>query len=130
MHRYTVDYQFVPQWVARGARNFRDNRDLIAGEAVEQTRLADVRLTDQYTSRAIAQNPALLRCAQNFAEFRAQLCQPFECVAPFNKVDLIVWKIQRRFRQRPQFDQGADETTDARRELARQRTHRSARRGL
>jgi hypothetical protein len=104
--------------VAGGAGHRGDDRHLLAGQGVEQARLADVRRPDQHDVQAVAQHRALPGAVEHVVELRADRRQPAARVGRLQEVDLLLGKVQRRLDQRAQLEQRLDQDADALRELA------------
>ena len=92
--------------VARGARDRRHDRQLGAGQRVEQRALADVRLAGQHHLQSVAQQRALpCTCQHAVRAARSMRARRPHRVGALQKVDLLVRKIQRRLDQRAQLDE-------------------------
>ena len=52
--RQTIERQVLAQRIARRARNLGDNRSVVAGEAVQQARLAGIRRTGDGDAQTVA----------------------------------------------------------------------------
>jgi len=99
----------------------RDDRHLLAGQRVEQARLADVRRADQDHVQPVAQHRALARAGEHVVELAADRRQAAARVGRLQEVDLLLGEVQRRLDQRAQLEQRLDQGVDAPRELAGQR---------
>ena len=115
--------------VARRARDRRDDRNLVAGEPVEQARLADVRArrpAPRRVRRAGARPGARAAaiCARAAADGRELALR----VGGTQEIDVLVGKIERRLGEHPQLDERVGERAHLARELAREAARRRARR--
>ena len=79
--RDAVDLDRALDRVARRAGDRRDDRDLVAGEPVEQARLADVRRADQDDGEAVAQQRALARARERPARAAPRIAASLPCAS-------------------------------------------------
>jgi len=107
--------------------NFGHDRHFFLCEAIQQTRLSDVWLADQYNFGTVAQNPALLRYRQQCFHTLSQATQFFQDAPALEKIDVFFGKIQGRFNEGSQFDERTVKLANATRKFTRQRAHRASR---
>src|SRR5262249_61627433 len=96
----------------------RNDRALLTGEWVEQTRLADVRPACNHNVDSFAQQAAALALQEDVRERRANATEPLERVVAMQCVDFLFGKIEHCFGERPQFDERRDHGFDPAREFA------------
>ena len=130
MQRDALDLNRLAHRVARRPGNGRHDGQVLPGEAVEQARLADVRLAGENDVQSGAQQAALLRPLERVRERRTQPLEPTARISTVERVDLLLREVERRLDERAQLDQLIDEVSDRGRELALKAAHRAARRGL
>ena len=127
--RNAVDLDLARDRVARRARNRRDDRDVLAGEPVEQARLADVGTPDQHHSEPVAQQRALRRA---LAELRASAprsasSRPAASAARTKPMSSSGKSSDASTSMRSSIS-ACDDRVDRAREFAREAAHRGARR--
>ena len=84
----------------------RHDREVLARQAIEQARLADVGLPGEHDVHAFAQETPLPRRVQHRIELLPQPRSGARCVVRLlDEVDLLLGKIQRRFDERAQLDE-------------------------
>ena len=105
VQRHAFDLDRLAHLVARRARDRRDDRELGAGQRVQQRALADVRLARQHDRDAFAQQRALARAVEHrFDAFDDRVELPAR-VGPLQEIDLFIGEVERRFDQRAQLDE-------------------------
>ena len=127
MQRHAFDLDRLADAVARGAGDRRDDRQLGAGQRVEQRALADVGLAGQHHADALAQQRALLRAVEQRVQRLADVAQLAAGIGLLQEVDLLLGKVQRRFDQHAQPHQTLAQALHLLREHARQRAPGRAR---
>ena len=95
----------LPDRIAGGAGNFGHDRELLAGEPIEQARLADVRLARSTTCTPSRSRLPCRDAAEHRVELRRAAGEPLAAPAPLEEVDLFLGKIERRFDEHAQLDE-------------------------
>jgi hypothetical protein len=130
VHRHAFDLDRLADLVAGGAGNVGDDRQLGAGQGVEQRALADVRLAGEHDPHAFVQQRPLTRRRQHRGDLRLRLGKPSARAGALEELDLFLRKVERRLDQEAQLDDLLGEQPDLARERAIERAGRRARRGF
>ena len=99
----------------------------MAGECIEETRLAGIRSSGEYQRAAVVQQPPLLRGRLERAEVELEPCQSLLDAALTEQFEVLVGKVDRRLDVAAQFYQRRFQTRNLGRELAAERIERRAR---
>ena len=124
MQRHAFDLDRLADLVARGAGNRRDDRELGAGQRIQQRALAHVGLAGDDDLDAFAQQRALARAVEQRIELLGDRGQSAARVGLLEKIDLFLGKIERRLDQHAQLDEPVAKRMDFGREVAGKRAAR------
>ncbi len=120
VQRHAVDVDALAHDIARGAGNCRDDRRVVAREAVQQARFAGVRPARDHHGHALAQEAPLARAALHRREVLAHATEACFEFPVGQEVDLLFRKVDGGLDPGAQFGHGVDEPVHHRRELALQ----------
>ena len=105
VQRNTFDLQGAAHHITGRSGDWRDNRQVVTGQTVEQTGFADIRLPGQDHMQAALQQPALLGTVKNLSQTLLQTIESAKGIGRFEKIDLFLGKIESRLDQCAQFRQ-------------------------
>ena len=106
VQRHAVDVDALAQHVARGARQSGHDRRLVAGQAIEQARLAGIGAPGDDDGHAFTQQPALARTLlAATSKLIAHCLQPLGECAIGEEIDFLLRKIDRGLDIGAQLDQ-------------------------
>ena len=128
VQRHAIDRDALAHDVARGARDRRDDRRVVTGEAVQQARLARVGSSGDDHGHALAQQAPLARAVEHALEVIAHRLEALGELAVGEEVDFLFGKIDGRLHVGAQLDDRLGEAAHHGGELPLQRAHRRARR--
>ena len=124
MQRHAVDLDQLRHLVPGRAGDRRDDRQLRAGQRIEQRTFSHIRLTGDHHLNAFAQDRPL-RSARHYArQARLQPLQLTPGIGLFQKINVFLGKIQRCLDQHAQMDQLLKQRLDRLRQLPRHGTRR------
>ena len=107
-HTEAVDVHDVDQDITRCAGNRRDNRTRRAGEGVEQTRLADIRLADYSNLKTFADQTTALGIGQQPRRSRDQSVERSRQIVWPEKVKALFGKVDRSLESRNQVEERSE----------------------
>ena len=112
VHRHAFDLDRAADFVAGGAGNRGDDRELGPGQRVEQRALADVGLAGEHDGDAFAQQRALPRAVEHGVELHGNGLQPAAGVRLLQKVDLFFGEVERGLHEHAQLYQALTQRID------------------
>src|SRR5688572_25838067 len=95
MKGHPVDVDALPEDIASGAGNRRDDRGVVAREPVQQTRLPRIGAAGDDYRHAFAQQASLSRALLDGIEMRAHAVEPLVQLTIREEIDLLFGEIDR-----------------------------------
>ena len=123
LYEVITDVQRTTHNVARCAGYRGHNSQFIASQAIEQARLADVRLSSEDDMQPPLQQTPLACSVGYLVQLHAQALQSSKGVGCFQKIDLLIREIECCLYQRAQFDELVEYSPNFLREFPLQGTH-------
>ena len=102
---------------------------IVAGELVQEARLADVGAAHEHDRQAFAQQRALLRAREHPGNPRGDRLDAAAHIGRAQELDVLLGKVERGFDEHSKLDQRLDQRANLRRKHAGQAARRGARRG-
>src|SRR6185503_17366662 len=107
--RHALDLDRLAQRIARRAGDWRDDRALLAGEAVEQARFSDVGAPREHDVNAAAQKASFAALGKDFVESLSYAVQAGRRIHAMHDIHFLLGKIEHRLGERAQLDQPRSE---------------------
>src|SRR6185295_16911974 len=125
--RHALDLDRLAQRIARRAGDWRDDRALLAGEAVEQARFSDVGAPREHDVNAAAQKASFAALGKDFVESLSYAVQAGRRIHAMHDIHFLLGKIEHRLGERAQLDQPRSESLDRRRKFSAESAQGGAR---
>ena len=110
----------VSDAVSCGARNVRDDSDIVAGQSIHKRALANVRSAGENNRETLSKNLTSHSCILQLHELLRDCCHAFIDVTAFNKVYFLFWEINGGFNVGTQFQKIRVDFVNAFRKLSLQ----------